>query len=161
MKKTLNVGCGSRTYIEYPKGYVCTNMDEREDLDGLSLAGDVTKLIAFDNEYFDYILASDILEHFPLKKTVDILREWCRVLKIGGNIEFRVPNLVEICKHYAQHSDATHVSWLLYGGQDYPGNFHYICFDRKMLTELCATVGLDVIEYREEGTNFILHTKKR
>ncbi|MBV5347125.1 methyltransferase domain-containing protein [bacterium] len=161
MKYTLNIGCGDRTYIEYPAGYECCNVDERRELRNVDVVCDVTNLSEFTNASFDYILASDILEHFPLKKTVDILREWCRVLKVGGNIEFRVPNLSAICNHYIGHGDATHVSWLLYGGQDYPGNFHYVCFNRKMLTELCEQVGLVAIEYREEGTNFILLVKKK
>lgn len=160
MKRTLNVGCGTRVYKEYPSGYSCLNMDERSTLHTVDIVGDVTDLSRFANEEFDFILASDILEHFPISRTVNILREWCRVLKIGGSIEFRVPNLSAICAHYNQHGDATHVSWLLYGGQDYPGNFHYVCFNKKMLTELCAQVNLSAIEYREEGTNFILLVKK-
>ena len=160
MKKTLNVGCGERTYSEYPQGHSCTNMDNRTGLSNVDVLGDVTDLSYFNDELFDYILASDILEHFPLSKTVSILRQWCRVLKIGGIIEFRVPNLPEIIKHYLNYSDATHVSWLLYGGQDYEGNFHYVCFDKKMLIDLCTQVGLKEVSYKEEGTNFILILEK-
>jgi predicted SAM-dependent methyltransferase len=161
MRKTLNLGCGSRTYQEYPEKCMCINLDERTDLPNIDIIGDVTDLTQFDDEEFSYVLASDILEHFPLNKTLAILTEWCRVLKIGGLIELRVPNLPAILKHYITHSDATHVSWLLYGGQDYPGNFHYVCFDRKMLTDLCTQVGLDEVDYREEGTNFILKVTKK
>ena len=159
MKRTLNVGCGGRTYKEYPAGYTCLNMDERS-LQNVDITGDVTDLSRFANEEFSYILASDILEHFPISRTVAILREWARILKVGGLIEFRVPNLSAICEHYNTYGDATHVSWLLYGGQDYSGNFHYVCFNKKMLTELCAQVNLSAIEYKEEGTNFILVVKK-
>ena len=160
MLKTLNVGCGDRVYTEYPKGYSCLNMDERPSLPRVNIVGDVTDLSQFGDVEFDYILASDILEHFPISKTLNILKEWSRVLKVGGLIEFRVPNLAAICEHYRLHSDATHVSWLLYGGQDYSGNFHYVCFDKKMLTDLCSQVGLSSIEYKEEGTNFVLVVKK-
>ena len=159
MKRTLNVGCGMRVYKEYPSGYSCLNMDERNTLP-VDITGDVTDLSRFSNEEFDYILASDILEHFPISRTVNILREWSRVVKVGGFIEFRVPNLSAICEHYNQHKDATHVSWLLYGGQDYSGNFHYVCFNKQMLSELCSQVNLVVEDYKEEGTNFILVTKK-
>ena len=160
MKKTLNVGCGSRTYQEYPTGYLCTNMDERATLNAVDIVDDVTDLSMFASGEFSYVLASDILEHFPISKTESILKEWVRVLKTGGLIEFRVPNLAEICKQYSG-SNARHISWLLYGGQDYSGNFHYVCFDKNLLTEYCTLVGLSVIEYREEGTNFILLAKKQ
>lgn len=159
---TLNVGSGERVYKEYPvgSGFTCINYDARDLIGYTDVVGDVRQL-PWPNEYFQTLLCSDILEHFPLKDTVNILKEWCRVLKVGGVIEFRVPNLTAICNHYNKYSDATHVSWLLYGGQDYSGNFHYICFDRKMLTDLCEQVGLSPIEYREEGTNFILLAKKQ
>ena len=160
MKRTLNLGCGNRVYAEYPQGYFCVNMDERASLTTVDVVGDVTNLELFNAGEFDYILASDILEHFPISRTASILTEWVRVLATGGLIEFRVPNLAEICKQY-NGDNARHISWLLYGGQDYSGNFHYVCFDRKLLTEYCTNVGLLPIEYREEGTNFILLAKKQ
>lgn len=159
MKRTINVGCGDRCYKYYPTDeYKCINVDIRGDLPGVDIVCDVTKLPYTDN-YFDYMLASDILEHFPLSKTLDVLREWRRVIKPGGNIEFRVPNLAVICAQY-NGSNAQHISWLLYGAQDYEYNFHYIGFDRKWLTDLCYSANLSAVEYREEGNNFILLVKK-
>jgi len=154
MKRTLNVGCGERVYKIYPEGYVCVNFDERS-LDGVDVVGDVKDLSQFCDGYFSYILASDILEHFPIDKSLDILREWQRVLEKGGRIEFRVPNLKAICAQY-DGKNAKFISWLLYGAQNYSGNFHYVCFDRMLLEEYCTLVGLRPIEYREEGNNFIL-----
>lgn len=157
---TLNVGCGNRTFKEYPKGHKCINYDIRSELPNVDVVGDVTDLSRYNDETFDWILASDILEHFPLKRTIDILIEWKRVLKIGGSIEFRVPNLEAICRQYKQ-GNAKRISWLLYGAQDYPENFHYVCFDRTWLEELCTSVGLTPIQYKEEGNNFILIVNKK
>ena len=70
MKHTLNLGCGGRTYEEYPSGYKCVNFDAREDLEGVDVVGDVGDLSAFENQTFNYILASDIIEHFPITKTI-------------------------------------------------------------------------------------------
>jgi predicted SAM-dependent methyltransferase len=159
MKQTLNVGCGERVYAEYPSGFKCTNYDIRADLSGVNEVGDATDLSRYGNETFDYILASDILEHFPLAKTLDILKEWRRVLKKGGTIEFRVPNLEAICKQYVS-GKAQHISWLLYGGQSYPENFHYICFDRHWLSDLCSQSKLAPQSYEEQGNNFILKVKR-
>jgi predicted SAM-dependent methyltransferase len=159
MKQTLNLGCGLRTYVEYPKQYKCINYDQREDLPNVDIVGDVTDLSMYGDETFDYLLASDILEHFPIARTTDILAEWRRVLKPGGSLEIRVPNLAVICERYTS-GKAPNISWLLYGGQDYPGNFHYVCFDRVWLSDLCSQVNLAPQEYREEGNNFILLVKK-
>jgi predicted SAM-dependent methyltransferase len=159
MKQTLNLGCGLRTYSEYPKQYKCINYDIREDLPDVDVVGDVTDLSRYTNETFDYILASDILEHFPIAKTTSILSEWRRVLKKGGLLELRVPNLAIICGNYSS-GNAAKTSWLLYGGQDYPGNFHYVGFDKVWLSDLCNQVSLVPQVYREEGNNFILLVKK-
>ena len=160
MKRTLNLGCGNRVYDEYPQGYFCVNMDERASLTTVDVVGDVTNLELFNAGEFDYILASDILEHFPISRTASILTEWVRVLATGGLIEFRVPNLAEICKQY-NGSNARHISWLLYGGQDYSGNFHYVCFDKTSLISICEELGLVFSNYEEEGTNFILTMTKK
>ncbi|RLI62938.1 MAG: hypothetical protein DRO67_06580, partial [Candidatus Asgardarchaeum californiense] len=100
-KLTLNVGCGERVYMFYPhRGYKCINVDER-DLASVDEVMDVRKL-NFPDNYFDYILASDIIEHFPISETSKILEEWARVLKTNGIIEFRMPNLKVICSNYVQ-----------------------------------------------------------
>ena len=159
MKFTLNVGCGERTFKEYPEGYKCINVDER-DLSNVDKVMDVHKL-DFPDEYFDYILASDIIEHFPISETKDVLTEWKRILKIGGVIEFRVPNLKEICKRYINgNADTKYTSWLLYGGQGYSGNFHYVGFDREWFSSICIEYGLKEIKYSEKGNNFIMKVEK-
>ncbi|MEA3497426.1 MAG: methyltransferase domain-containing protein, partial [Campylobacterota bacterium] len=160
IKKTLNVGAGERTFINYPtKEYRCINFDERP-LKDIDIVGDVKDLSGFKDEEFDFILASDIIEHFPIKQTEGILKEWKRVLKKGGIIEFRLPNLEAICKQYIKSKNARNISWLLYGGQTYSGNFHYVGFDRAFFKEECSKVDLEEISYSEEGFNMIIRTKK-
>ena len=43
MKLTLNLGCGERTFKEYPNGYKCINYDERT-LNGVDMVGNVKDL---------------------------------------------------------------------------------------------------------------------
>jgi predicted SAM-dependent methyltransferase len=158
MKLTLNVGCGTRVFDEYPKGYKCINMDGRH-LPKVHVIGDVRK-IPYQDEYFDYILASDIIEHFPLSQTKQVLAEWRRVLKRGGILEMRTPNMEWMAKEYMKKKDCKWVSYHIFGGQDYSGNFHYVIFDGRWLEELCATIRLQKIEYEEKGSNFIMKVRK-
>jgi predicted SAM-dependent methyltransferase len=72
MKRTLNIGCGERTFKEYPPQHECTNYDERRTLKNVDVVGDA-RTLPFEDDYFDYILASDIIEHFPIAKTHDVL----------------------------------------------------------------------------------------
>lgn len=163
-KYTLNVGCGERVYGYYPDGeHKCVNIDERK-LPHVEHVVDVSKDLPFEDEHFDYILASDIVEHFPIAKTKEVIKNWLRVLRKNGVIEFRLPNLKAIIKHYQPDKkgwkNAEYVSWLLYGGQDYPGNFHYVCFDRAWFREICNDVGLLEISYKEDGFNMIIKMEK-
>ncbi len=159
MKLTLNIGCGDRVYTEYPFGHKCINVDER-DLSNVDEIMDVRKLNFSDN-HFDYILASDIIEHFKISETKDVLTEWKRVLKIGGIMEFRMPNLRAICKKYIDGVyDTKLVSWLIHGGSDYSGNVHYTSFDRELFRSIIEPLGFKEIEYRDADNNFEIKLQK-
>ena len=161
MKLTLNLGCGDRTYDRYPVGHKCINVDFRRSLKNVDLVLDLSKPLPFKDESVDYILASDIIEHFPFSKTKTLMKEWRRLLKKDGIIEFRLPNLAYICKQYMNGRDAKVISWLLYGGQDYPGNFHYVGFDRKWFSSVCKRCGLKEVDYKESGSNFEMKVRKK
>lgn len=49
----------------------------------------------------DYIVASDILEHFPFDQSLSLLREWRRVLKPSGALEIRCPQFGRQMHAYA------------------------------------------------------------
>jgi predicted SAM-dependent methyltransferase len=163
----LNVGCGDRVYKEYPEGYECINMDNRVDLPDVDLIADVRD-ISFPDNTFDYVLASDLIEHFTIKETKNLLLEWKRVLKPDGVLEIRTPNLEFLAKYYVEGiGDGAHphpadfFSYHVFGGQGYPGNFHYVLFDRGWLSLICKECGLNEFEYEEVAQNFIMKVKKR
>ena len=88
----LNLGCGADIrdgfinidlYSDNPK---VVNMDVRQ--------------LKFADNSVDFILASDILEHFSHHQTAAILREWHRVLKPNGSIIIRCPSLYLQAKAY-------------------------------------------------------------
>ncbi len=143
MKLALNLGSGDRVYDEYPEkdGFKCINLDKRLEWDRVDVAAHVGKL-PFQSETFDYILASDIIEHFPLKYTKGLLDEWGRVLKEDCTLEIRTPNLKWVQNFYQVGKNAKFISQHIFGDQDYPGNFHYVMFDRAWLNQICNSVGL-------------------
>lgn len=150
----LNLGCGT----DIRRGYV--NIDVRA-LPGVAVVSSVEKLDYADGSV-DEVYARDILEHFPIGKTVPVLREWLRVLKPGGKLTVRCPDLRTICHRYmhGQHT-AAWTAKLLYGNQDYEGNFHYTAFDRGYLTECLRSAGqCHVVSARADGNNFILEVAK-
>ena len=172
MKLTLNLGCGDRTYDTYPSpGYKCINYDDRANLKRVDEIGDVKDLSRFPNEHFDYILASDIIEHFPIAETNRILTEWKRVLIVGGVIEFRLPNIEAIVEDYLRRKNENrkdtpgvpichYFSWLINGGQDYPGNFHHASYDRRLFKYVCEKNGLQEINWKKDGYNMVTKYRK-
>lgn len=161
MRLTLNIGSGDRVYDEFPEksNNKCINFDFRKNLNKVDVVGDVRHL-PFSDDAFDYVLASDIIEHFSIKMTKTILFEWRRVLKRGCVMEIRTPNLKYIAEHYMKYKDTKFASHHIFGGQDYTGNFHYVIFDRPWLSKLCRQTGLGEVEYKEDVTNFILKVRK-
>ena len=79
----VNLGCGDDVLA----GYV--NLDARPTGD---VVGDVTQLPWADASITE-MRAMDILEHFPVSRTSDILHEWRRVLSVGALMVLRVPNM--------------------------------------------------------------------
>jgi len=155
--KSLNIGCGD-VILKDIAGYQCINVDIRP-LDGVDYVCDVKEL-PFENEEFDRVLASDIIEHFPKSETESLIQEWSRVLKVGGNMKFRTPSLKWVAHHYLETGDAEFVSWHIFGGQDYDTNFHYVIFDNVWLSKICEKFNLKTIDYKENHSNFELVVKK-
>ncbi len=96
--KILDIGCAGGVLLKELKKYGFLNLygiDIEEKF--VKLSKKICKNIfladaghlPFKDDYFDIIIASDILEH--LKNDKKALKEWCRVLKNGGKIIFGVP----------------------------------------------------------------------
>jgi len=91
--KYLNLGCGSRFHNKW------TNVDFQA-LSSEVIAWDLTRGIPFDNESFDVVYHSHVLEHFSKKQASKFLQECYRVLRSGGVIRIVVPDLEQIAKQY-------------------------------------------------------------
>ena len=82
----LNLGCGSEL-LKSPFINV--------DLEGKKQKGFVkadVRDLPFPDNYADYILAREVLEHIPLLNVMNTLVEWVRVLKPGGRMVITCPN---------------------------------------------------------------------
>lgn len=161
---SLNIASGGKP-MKTLNHYKCINVDIRdlsndEKYDQALFAQCDVRKLPFQNNFFEAILASDIIEHFPKDETMNLLIEWSRILKIGGYIMFRTPSLLWASETYRRGKDAKFVSYHIFGGQDYPGNFHYVIFDKGWLESLCNKVGLITTDYKEVHSNFELTMEK-
>ncbi|MBM2814872.1 MAG: hypothetical protein HW421_1634 [Ignavibacteria bacterium] len=140
----LNVGCGA---------------DVRDGFLNIDLYSSNPKVIGMDVRHLglpdncaDGILASDILEHFSHRETGQVLREWNRVLKPGGEILIRCPSLKLQTEAYMSGVwDADVASYMIFGGQTNPGDYHCIGFDRVSIEKHLKEAGFTVEHFEEQN----------
>jgi len=117
----LNLG-GRGTRIE---GFKTVDLSEEHDVD---IRADVSSLPGIATNTVAEIYASQILEHFPHTKTLDVLREWHRILAPGGKIVIGVPDFARAIELYTQYGLTEYIVNFLYGDQIYDLAFHYAPF---------------------------------
>jgi predicted SAM-dependent methyltransferase len=130
----LNLGCGK----DIRDGYI--NIDIYNEHPSI-LRYDVSNLYSFETNSVDEILALDILEHFPIDKIDGLVGEWCRVLKSGGELIIQTPDVERVFSVFYKQALEGKITWerlarIIYGGQDYPYNFHYCMFSEQWIKEI-------------------------
>jgi predicted SAM-dependent methyltransferase len=96
MKTYLNLGCGQR----YHKNW--TNIDFISSSEYVQ-AHNLLQGIPFEDETFEVVYHSHLLEHFTKKDGEKFLQECYRVLKPEGIIRIAVPDLEQIAKEYLKN----------------------------------------------------------
>jgi predicted SAM-dependent methyltransferase len=90
------------------------------------------------------IYASHVLEHFGHREVVDVLAHWVQKLKWGGRIRLAVPDFAWIAQHYLD-GEAIDTMGYVMGGHVDTDDRHGALFDREMLVDMMAHVGLERI----------------
>lgn len=116
---------------------------------------DLAKPLPFGDQSFDYVLAQDILEHFTKESVVQVVAEISRVLKIGGKVEVRVPNLNDIIERFA-HDEETRNEFI-YGTTFETGVFgaHKVGFTPQSLVAMMIQANLNLVSFDRAETNFV------
>ncbi|PIE43452.1 MAG: hypothetical protein CSA50_04890 [Gammaproteobacteria bacterium] len=140
--KKLNLGAG----LDRKEGFVNVDLN---DCHAPDLVCDVSVLKPLPDDYYDYILAQDILEHLPKSKCQNTLIEWNRVLCIGGKLEIQVPDIIGIFKLFQKPENRPienqeRLLGNLFGTQNYVGDFHYIGFTEELLVHYLSEAGFQV-----------------
>jgi predicted SAM-dependent methyltransferase len=93
--KVLDLGCGPNKLIDSKD---CIGVDSRKDTDlfNIAMAPDVTcdvkELTLFASASVDSVFSSHVLEHIPYVEVPSVLREWLRVVKVGGYLFLYLPD---------------------------------------------------------------------
>jgi hypothetical protein len=141
----LNVGAGHVAREDY------LNVDSRE-LPGIDIVADV-RALPFEPEELDEIYSAHVLEHFPVEELRrKILPTWVSLLRDGGTFVAVVPDVTTMVNETAAGTmpmgDFLRV---IYGDQEYEGDFHFAGYTQESLTELLEGAGLSEVVIREAG----------
>lgn len=91
---------------------------------------------------YDIVFASHALEHNPYKKVLNVLKEWLRVLKVGGKLILVVPNLQFTAKNLLEDKKLDERDmWILYSAQKDEYDYHMSGFTPRLLKEALEKVG--------------------
>jgi predicted SAM-dependent methyltransferase len=129
--RKLNLGCG----FDIRSGYL--NIDF-QDFHKPDIVADIRKLDMLPSNFYEEIVAQDCLEHFPRYDTEPALAEWSRLLKSGGILKLRVPNLIGLLELFLWESkqsveEQKTLVQCMYGTQAYDGDWHFTGFTQILL----------------------------
>jgi hypothetical protein len=141
----INLGCGHIPLADY------LNVDARE-LPGVDVIADVSDL-PFPKGTVQTIFSSHLLEHFPqeeLKRR--LIPYWFDVLSQGGEFRAIVPDGEAMLKGAGEGTYSFEdFRQVLFGGQDYEGDFHFNLFTPKSLEDILRDVGFINIKCHAKG----------
>lgn len=141
----LNLGCG---HIPLD-GYL--NVDRRA-LPGVDIVAEIDDLPVAEGEV-DEVHSAHLLEHFPQEQLRrELLPYWRGLIRAGGTFRAVVPDAQAMIHHYeAGTYPYDELREVIYGGQDYDGDFHFNMFTPQSLSTLLAEAGFEDVNVLESG----------
>ena len=141
----LDIGAGMKGFQREPLDE-WTHLDAMK-MDHIEIVGDFGTIPLEDNSCSE-IYIGDIIEHVPPWRYDEVLKEWNRVLVMGGRISGTCPNGRRAQTLYASGE----IPWeeslqAIFGWNSSPTEHHYNCFNRVTLTTLLLKYGFDVKDY--------------
>lgn len=141
----LNLGCGHLPLDDY------LNVDVRA-LPGVDIVAAIDEL-PFEPGGVDEIFSAHMLEHFPQSLLeLRLLPYWMGLLRAGGVLRAVVPDGGALLGDFAAGTvDYDDFRKIVFGGQEYEGDFHYNLFTAGTLGGLLTEAGFVDVAIEAEG----------
>lgn len=141
----LHLGCGKRNIPGF------TNVD-LADFPHIHHKQSINNLSIFSDESAELIYASHVLEYFDRVEVLSVLKEWRRVLKVGGVLRLAVPDFEQLVNVYRTYGELGKIIGPLYGRWPVPGTdtvlYHKTTYDFSDLKQVLENCGFDdVVRY--------------
>ena len=119
--------------------------------EGVDFIGDVADLSQFDDETFDEVYASHVIEHLGyITELPAALSGVHRIIKPGGTFRMSVPDLDTLCRLFIQDGVDTSGKFLimrmLFGGQLDEFDFHKVGLTWDFAQEFLRQAGFSVLK---------------
>ncbi|NOX29187.1 MAG: methyltransferase domain-containing protein [Actinobacteria bacterium] len=140
----INIGCG----FDHRDGYLNVDFQDFHDPD---LVADVRDLAMLPSDHYTEIVAQDVLEHLERAEVDPALVEWARLLKTGGQIFLRVPDIMGVARLIAREATVEHHRTMLhalFGTQAYNGDYHHASFTELTLRRSLHDAGFEISDLR-------------
>lgn len=141
----LNVGCGHIPLEEY------VNVDRRE-LPGVDIVAEADR-IPLETGSVSELASAHLIEHFPQEEfRRKILPHWKALLKDGGTLRAVTPDADAMTRGLADRSYAFEdFRDVLFGAQDYVGDFHFNIFTPESCARLLEEEGFRDVRVLHRG----------
>lgn len=156
----LNLGCGGKIL----PGYINVDIEDSRGDVSPDVLCDLHRLSPFLDGTADEVLSVHVVEHFWRWEAADVLKEWMRVLKPGGEMILECPNLITACEEFLRDPDTAsgpgkegqRTMWVFYGDPRWhdPLMVHRWGYTPHSLARLMSEVGL--VNVRQEPAQFKL-----
>jgi predicted SAM-dependent methyltransferase len=87
--KGLDLGCGVAKLFETEFVFA---IDDGSEASNANMRADARDLSQFSAGSWDYVFSSFLLQYFPYKEVPNALREWMRLIKVGGCLCLYLPD---------------------------------------------------------------------
>jgi hypothetical protein len=106
--------------------------------------------IPLDDGAVEEVFLGDVIEHIPMWRQDEVLKEWNRILKVGGLLTGRTPNADSILRRYARGDKDMPLKDALgglFGSGEVPTQQHYMTFSEATLTVLLTRYGFGSFDF--------------
>jgi len=150
----LSIGCGP---VNFGDDWIHVDGGDYPHLD----SKDIVNLEKYEDDTFEVVYASHVLEYFDREEVLVVLKEWSRILKPGGKLRLAVPDFTEMVKLYLEEGYKLE-SFLgpLYGKMPMGDEtiYHKTTYDFWSLEEVLLSVGFTNVD-RYNWRDYPVHVK--
>jgi predicted SAM-dependent methyltransferase len=142
----LNLGSGDTRIQDHISVDLHTAADVKHDL---------TTPLPYDDGSVDEIYSSHVIEHFTRKEWDFVRQDWARVLKRGGIMTLRCPDILKLCQLFAADQHPIRIEQI-YGQQGSEGQLHKNGFTASILQQSFPDFEMRVMP---PGSDYELHVR--